>query len=254
MGEALVEGRDIHADFAVEILNGAYTWQEIKKQAKLDPESECGKARQASKPCNFGMLGGMGALTFVVTQKRQENIICRFFGLETCKPTIVQRRNGTAVPVCSECLDIAKELKRKWYAKWEVQPYFDRVVELIDGYGEVPALAPDDIRAGGVLRMRGGVGFSDAANNFFQSIAAAGAKAALWEVTKRCWLFDDEDLLGSSPRFFMHDEFLLVSPEDRAERAAKRMSAIMVEQMQRYVPDVAAGVKVEYKILDRWQK
>lgn len=261
MGEAIVAGKDIHSVFASTLMGKKHTWQEIKKLAKEDPESECGRMRQIAKNSNFGLLGSMGALTFVTTARRATPpvIVCRLFGNEICKRVMVKSFSGRFVQVCAKCLEIATDLKRVWYDDWQVKPFFDRVSEIIENGHEVPTLVPDEIREGGVLRFRGADSrresfFSAGCNNFFQSLAAAGAKAAFWELTEACWGLRNEALFGYTPRFFMHDQFLLIGPEEIADAAAAEASRIMVETMQRYVPDIAPGVKVESSITNRWVK
>lgn len=59
-------------------------------------------------------------------------------------------------------------------------------------------------------------------------------------------------LFGSRPVAFIHDEIILETPADRAPEAADRLSAVMVEGMKRFVPDVA--VSADAHLMDRWNK
>jgi hypothetical protein len=128
-------------------------------------------------------------------------------------------------------------------------------------------------------RVRGGVGFCDGCNTFFQGRAADGIKRAGWYVTKECYLRDPypadteyeasgpvlralarlcagipggSPLYGSRPVLFLHDELILEVPEQTAAEAAKRLSDVMIEGMREVVPDVRVGT--EYALVRRWYK
>ena len=53
---------------------------------------------------------------------------------------------------------------------------------------------------------------------------------------------------------FLHDEFILEVPahREKAHLASERVQALMVEGMQRFVPDVP--IKAEPTLMDRWYK
>lgn len=256
MGEAIVSGVDIHAELASEIMNGRMAWQEIKRLAKLDGNSEPGRMRQASKSANFMFPGGGGELRFVAACKKDGIILCRYFGHERCNRVVEHTRDGTPVPVCEHCLQVARNLRRSWRAKWrEAQHYLDTINEMVNLRPEQPVLVPNAVAPLGAARIRGGVGFNDGANGYFQSLAAIGMKRALWRLTRECWEARRGDpLYRSKPVFTMQDEFLISSPTDRAADAGPAVERIMVEEMQAVVPDVARGVKVEWKSMTYWQK
>lgn len=254
MAEIINAGRDIHSDFAVELLGGSMTYEEVIAQKNVKG-SQAAMMRQAAKIAIFGFPGGMGALKLVISQRKQGTIICRYFGRAECVMQMVYPKYGPPVMACVECFDIAKELKRKWLQKYPEAPdYFNRIQEIIDATGEIPTLVPPEIDPRGFVIMRGGVDFSSGCNHLFQSLAACGAKQALWEVTKACWLGERPELEGFTPRFFVHDEFVVSGPEEGAEAAIGAIERIMVEVMRRYCPDVARGVKVESKKSKCWVK
>lgn len=261
MAEAILAGVDVHSDLASVMLGRSYAdvkalvdRAKAKRAAGADLTAEELVAelyRQNSKGGNFGFPGGMGPLKFVRYQRHQGVVLCRALGRKRCEP-IPAFDGGT---VCSECLAIATDVRQAWRSRWTEAPlYFDRISGIVDTTGEVPTLVPDSVREGGVARWRGAVTFSEACNNFFQSLAAAGAKDALWALTEACWLGGVEELIGTVPVLFMHDEIRCSSPEDKAAGAEPLVAAIMVERMRRHLPDLAPGVKVETKVSRRWEK
>ena len=101
-------------------------------------------------------------------------------------------------------------------------------------------------------RVRGGVQFTQAANSYFQGLAADGAKAALFEVSRRCYTSPESALFGSRPIMFIHDEIIMESPFDKAPEAAEELAAVMKTTMARYTPDIP--IKTTVALMGRWYK
>lgn len=113
------------------------------------------------------------------------------------------------------------------------------------------------------VARRGGTSYVTG-NSYFQGLTADGAKAAMWEIAKECYgvasgegattryAARQSPLYGSRMVLFLHDEFILESPEARASGAAERLGEIMVDQMKRYLPDVP--VSASPVITRTWQK
>lgn len=102
--------------------------------------------------------------------------------------------------------------------------------------------------------VRGGVTYTSAANHFFQSLAAVGAKRAVVAMTGEMYQ-DNSPLLGSRLCIFAHDETIIDIPDagvDAVDAAARRQAAVMVEQMKTVVPDVA--IKAEPALMRYWSK
>ena len=59
-------------------------------------------------------------------------------------------------------------------------------------------------------------------------------------------------LYGCRTVAFVHDEFILEAPANRAPEAAERLAEVMIEGMREVVPDVR--VSVEAVLCDRWHK
>jgi hypothetical protein len=102
-------------------------------------------------------------------------------------------------------------------------------------------------------RVRGGLGYTDMANGFFQGLAADGAKDALWHIVCECY---DETLrsplLGSRVTGFVHDEYISEHPVDGMHESATRLGEIAVERMSLWTPDVSQ--EVEPALMMRWSK
>jgi hypothetical protein len=71
-------------------------------------------------------------------------------------------------------------------------------------------------------RVRGGCRFTQMCNTLFQGLAADGAKKALWDITRECYLDTASPLFGSRVMIFAHDELILEMPEEKAHEAALR--------------------------------
>jgi DNA polymerase-1 len=215
MADALKDGLDLHWQFAAWILGVDPDAVREHPEGKLN--------RQTAKAANFGFPGGMGAAKFVISARKSYR---------------VQIEGG---------VEGAKELKRKWLAAWpEVASYFEFIADACSRQGD--SFLAVQFGSG---RLRGGCGYCDGANTFFQGLVADGAKAALFDVSRECYVDLGTPLFGSRPVAFMHDEIIIESPEDRAPAAADRLSAVMVAAMERYIK---GGIPIECEpaIMRRW--
>jgi len=218
--------------------------------------------RQAAKPVNFGLSGGMGAVTFVM-QNRKENAgsttgpdgtvypglrFCIMVGgAEVCGVEKITEHKGRACPpVCKACIKVTEEvLKPAWLEAYpEMRDYFHYISTNVDLDGSLTQLYSN--------RVRGGLSFCSGANTLFQGLASEGKKLALWNLTKECLLVKDSPVYMTRPIADIHDEILSETPIDGAHQAAVRKGEIMVEAMRAYTPDVAVGV--EAALMRRWYK
>jgi DNA polymerase-1 len=229
MADALRAGQDLHVRMAANILGVPY---EEAITRYLAGDEEVAEKRQLAKAANFGYPGGLGAEKFQAYARDSYGVVID--------------------------LDTSRELKATWLATWpETRQFFDNVNEQL-GYRDSFTL--EQLRSG---RLRGGVGYCDGCNSYFQGLAADGAKAAMWLIAQECYLgFGDawpRDGRAPSPLFgarvvaFIHDEFLLEVRDDaNAGAAGDRLAAVMVEGMARYIPDVPT--KAEPVLMGRWLK
>lgn len=216
MAEELRAGRDLHVVFAADL--AGITYDEAKALVKAkDPRIK--ELRQASKAANFGIPGGLGAAA------------------------LARYAKGYGV-ILSE--SEAVELRNQWLRRFpEMRRYFRHVSDQCGG-GTYTHVHP---RTGFV---RGAVGYTDGCNHAFQHLTAAGAKEALYRVTREAYTDRGSALWGTYPVMFVHDEIIAEVPEDRAHEAAHRIAEVMVATMNEYTPDVPA--RAEPALMRRWYK
>lgn len=225
MAEAIRAGLDPHVDMGVEILRaeGRDVDYEACVVARKGGQSWAKDARQLAKAANFGLPGGLGAATFVAYAKAT-------YGVELTE-------------------EKARDLKVVWRSKWsEADAYFAHVSGLQQfGASSFTVTLPQS----GFVRA--GCTFTSGCNTFFQGLAARGAKEALWLLTKACYGADPL-LAGCRIVAFVHDEFILEVPaeRERAHAISERVQKLMLEGMQRFVPDVP--IKAEPTLMARWYK
>lgn len=219
MAEAIQEGRDLHIETAAGILGMPY---EAAYHRYLDGDAEVKTARQLAKAANFGFPGGLGASSFVSFAKAS-------YGLEITE-------------------DESVELKNAWLSRYpEMVRYFQFIADSCRKQGD--SFTYTQPVSG---RIRGAVGFCDGCNTGFQGLTADGAKAALHEVIRECYLDKGTALFGCRPIAFIHDEIILEVPEDGAPEAALRLEEVMVDIMSEYMPDIP--VKADAHLMRRWYK
>lgn len=189
--------------------------------------------------------------------------------------------------VCKHCIECAERLRGKWLEQWpENEEYFEKVSEF-EEYGQPLTeeqarvlltdeefeyqnghwhLAPGEIVQHVSWRVRGGKITADSvgnaiANGFFQGLLADATKSALRRVIREMYdsTFRMPDgsvspLYGSRFILFAHDELIAELPEATAHEAAMRLSAVMVEELRRYCPDLAKACFAEPALMRRWWK
>ena len=213
LADVLNAGRDPHCEVASRILGCTYDEAVARKSDK----GEGYRARQTGKVANFGFPGGLGA-------KR-----------------LVEYAAGPAYRV-TLTEDQARDLKRTWL---DTYPEFDRYFRWINQVVE-RGEPLEQLFSG---RLRGGLGFTDAANTAFQGLGGDASKAAGYALMRACRV---GSLRGCMPVVYVHDEFLVEVPEDRAHECAEEMARIMVEAAQVFLPHVPPTA--EPYLARRWSK
>jgi hypothetical protein len=102
------------------------------------------------------------------------------------------------------------------------------------------------------LRWRGGCRYTQGCNSPFQGLTADAAKAAFYELSRRCYSVKSSDLYGCRPLLFVHDQALVEAPLAQAAEAAVEQERVMVEVYQRYTPDVK--ITAAAHLMSRWSK
>lgn len=226
LAEVLRRGEDPHAHTAVELMNlegvpvpggGQWTYalfQEVRGGRRFPELRDMVETyRQTAKIANFGFPGGQGP----VTMSKNSNL------------TVEQ----------------AERLRYAWGVTYpELLEYLKKVHQstMLGSFTAQQAVS---------LRIRGGCGYTDGANTFFQGLVADGAKAAAYALSRECYA-GAGPLLGCRPVLFLHDEIIMEVPEERAHECAYAMRDIMVETMQSHTPDVP--VTAEPALMRRWLK
>ena len=219
MATALQEGRELHLETAAGILDVKY--EEVLERHK-EGDKEVKQARQLAKAANFGFPGGLGADSFVAFAKAS-------YGLEIDA-------------------EEAKRLKGQWLQRYpEMDRYFRDIGKRCSNKGGTFTF--EQPKSG---RVRGGVGFCDGCNSGFQGLTADGAKLALHEVVRECYLDKDTALFGCRAVAFIHDEIIIEAPEETAHEAATRLAEVMVREMKKFLPDIP--VKADAHLMRRWYK
>lgn len=215
MGDALNAGVDVHLDLGAQLVGMSYEEARARKHEKAIKE-----ARQLAKVANFGFPGGLGPSGF--------KAFARGYGM-----------------IVTE--DDAKHLKNVWLSRWsEFDAYFKHVRDLCEACGVAQVM---QLRSN---RVRGLVPYTAACNTYFQGLGADGAKAALWEVSKRCYVNPTSMLFGSRPVNFVHDQIIAEVPAEVAAQAAEELGRVMVQACNFFLPDVP--VKCEPCLSKRWTK
>ena len=247
LADAINGGKDPHSMLGAQIAGISY--EEFLKRVKAK-DAAAVDLRQGSKAGNFGLPGGMGEATFVHQKRKEGLIICELFYRDgKCgeKKVTTWKERPTAAPTCLRCLEQTRELKAAWFQTWpEMRPYLNWINSQVSD--------SDTIKTFVSGMVRGGVTYTSAANHFFQSLAAIGAKRAVVAMTGEMYR-EDTALSGSRLCIFAHDETIIDIPDrgvDAVDAAARRQATVMVEQMKTVVPDVA--IKAEPALMRYWSK
>lgn len=222
--------RDPHTELAAR-LAGISIPEAYSLRAKKDAVADAWdlKYRQSAKPANFGFPGGMGAARFVDSARELYNVI-------------VSLREAYA-------------LREAWRTTWtEAKDYFAWIEKIGDG-NPVTAFAPPGHPAG---LVRGGTTYTERSNFPFQNLASSAAGAAGWALARECYLPDGgprgsrSALYGSRIWGFLHDEFVLEMPLDRAAEAGARQCTVQIEQARMWMPDLK--ITAQPALMYRWAK
>jgi DNA polymerase-1 len=196
---------DPHVLFATQVMDITYA-EGLERKAAGDKEMKA--MRQRAKAANFGFPGGMGAKKF--------RLYARGYGVELE-------------------LDESEDLRKQWFTQWpEMTKYFAYINTLVGPMNEGTV---KQIRSN---RLRGYCGYTDAANSFFQGLAADSSKLALYIVCREAYSNTESPLWGWRPVNFVHDEIIMEGPESTAHEAAQELASLMQKAMAVYTPDVPA--------------
>jgi DNA polymerase-1 len=214
MAEALNAGLDLHCVVAAQLMGVSY------EEAVAQKGGGAGKkARDVAKVANFGFPGGLGPRNFVK-----------------------YARSGYGVKITEQQ---AREVQDAWRKAWpEMRHYHNWVKEQTgNDKGVIMQL--------GTQRVRGGCNFTEGANTLFQGLAGSGAKAACVAVVKEVYVPGGR-LPGLFPIAMIHDEILAEVDIDIANEMAYALRDVMVEAMQKLIPDVK--ITASPALMSYWTK
>lgn len=182
--------------------------------------------RGVAKGPNFGLPGGMGP----------ERLI------DYCW-------NNYGVEVTIEEAIVAREV---WLAIYrEAGPYLEWVKDQVGRKrGSTGTITQFYSK-----RLRGRVGYTEAANGFFQALAADIAKEAGWRLMEHAYEKKNSPLYGCRPLGFVHDEYLYAIPyadKHRFHEAAYLGAKIMADTAMEICPDLLFTVSPA--AMFRWTK
>jgi hypothetical protein len=244
LADAINAGKDPHCVLGADLLGVPYEdfWTRVQNK-----DLEAKLIRQAGKGGNFGFPGMMQPPAFVVYQKKQGFSVCEWFfndgkcGAER-EPYEVK---GSESMLCCRCVEQAAVIRDAYLRRWsEVPKYWKWVMSELHANSAITQFVCEI--------TRGEPSGPAAANNQFQGLAAYGAKQAVIQLTEEMYLDRSSPLFGSRLPNFIHDETMCEHPLDNLHARAYRQSAVMREQMQIVVPDVA--INVEPAAMTYWDK
>lgn len=252
MADAINAGKDLHTYLAASF--AAVSYEEMVRRVKAGEAGAKG-LRTCAKPVNFGVPGLMGPPKIALTARKQGIRFCELAGKATrCGEhgRETSWKGRTIPPTCSACLDLAIEFHRMYFDAYpEVRDYHELTIDLARRCDKGDRSEPIESMGTGMLRLEKSA--NAVSNHFFQNLAAQGAKHALWMLSREAHTDPSSVLFGAChPVAFIHDEIVAEVREDVAHEVAERMTAVMLEAMREYVPDVRVGA--EPCLMRRWYK
>ena len=221
LAATLNAGMDAHLSVAAVMLG--ITYEEALRRKK---DKDVKEARQAAKPINFGVPGGLGIARTCDYSKKQYGV------------------------------DMTPEQAKTWIRDWkraqpEVEPFFRLAAELTAETGTGGEISPF------TGQITSGKKYSELCNERFQRLGADIAKMAMWYVARECFT---GSMIGWHPVAFIHDEIICEGPAEDAARAAGLLAKLMKDAANVYLQNVPMHdekdwpLKLEPLIMTCWAK
>lgn len=217
---AINEGKDLHCLTGANILGDSYEdfFKAYKDKSKLHKDY-----RQMAKAGNFGYPGGLMYKTFVDYARTSYGVI------------VTEEQ--------------AKQIREAFFLAFPEVDFYHRYMQRllvnkdIGSFYECKQIGTDRVR------MVPDSAYCSACNTFFQGLASDGVKQAFIDVCNATFFGD----LKSVPKLVVHDEIIFEVPIDDAHNEAMALSKIMVNSMQKFLPDIT-NIKAEPALMTRWEK
>lgn len=241
MADMINDDYDLHCFTASGIVSIPY--EQILANKK---QPEMAENRQGAKAANFGLPGGLGPKAFQAYLAAKPYYIVKSFG---------------------EVKQIINGYRKQWP---EVVTYLSDAADAVDNSDGRRATSCNNSG-----RKKANCTYTEYANYPFQSLAADGCKAAMWEIFKQQMLgwfwtegsaeiqaigasygsygsaYSGNPLRRSHLVNMVHDELVCEHPQDLAEEAYKLQTDIMVSVMRQYT--VGVNTKVEGELGVEWE-
>jgi hypothetical protein len=216
LGDVLNAGQDLHLYVGAKLLGMTYEQAyEIRHMPRVIKERDNGKR------ANFGFAGAMAHKGFIRSQLKDGK-------------------------VWSEME--AKELRRLWFEALPCQRAYQRECRSrLDSHGRAV------MKAFFSGRYRAVKGLPTICNGYFQSLTADGAKLAIAEVVRRCYVVPTSALYRAKPVNFVHDELILeVREDDKLQEAVREFKKVLADEFNRTVPRYPT--EVDACLMRHWSK
>jgi DNA polymerase I len=247
MAEALLAKMDPHTIAAASFLGRSY--ESLVALCKVKGSFEEG-FRSLGKVFNFGKGGGMGHKSLVYNARAKDDVrFCKLAdklpegrcGKEGLEEITVR---GQEKRVCVVCIEVGKELDRKWLDTWTEQRELCAISSRLHREGH-----KTEVMIPVANIVRGGCTYTQWLNTPFQGLGAVLVELAMWRVTKEMFTDRRSALWGSRLVLNVHDELIAEIRTDdghqRTHDAAERMAFLMREAAKECLPDLAPTVAAE---------
>lgn len=218
-------GPDLHLIITANIM-GISIEESISRYKSGDEEVNMMR-QKVGKTLNFGLMGAMGIDRLIAALKKAG---------------------------CVASKEQAARYKKIWLETFSENPvYFDIVKSLLQRSTKIV-----QTRSGRVRDVKDAKQpFPTVCNTFFQGLVADAMEEVLWTLAHECYTGRTLNgtpsvLFGARPVIFLHDEPIVEVPEDRAHECAMRQQEIMVQCLQKWMPDVP--VTSSAVLTRRWLK
>ncbi len=244
LAQVLNEGKDAHVAMGANILG--CTYRELMGRIESG-DKDAKLYRQIAKGPNYGFPGGMGAVKFVEYIEAQGGSwkeAVKIFTADRKWKYWRKKQKHDAIHK-DDRVFAAACLKEIWKKTWpETKLLFEYV------HGRVEAGQPIVLTR--TKRERLSDRFTASCNYLFQGPAADGAALAGRALHNACYRDPANILHGCTLVHFVHDQYMVEAPPEKAEKALDEMVKIMQTEFNRITPDVK--VSVDGGIKKEWSK
>lgn len=242
MGDAILRGEDLHTSFAAKIISAKegrrITYEELRARDAKTYEKE----RGAAKAANFGRPGGLGSNTMVAYAAKAYGV---YLPADAAPPALGW-----------------KQLLEIWDEQWPEMPDYFAWVNSRETHKGSGVFCLPQAWSG---RLRGGATYTAACNSSYQGLGADLAKLAGWYLFRASYVQGVDPALCGAGYFsasaartghFIHDQFLVEVPEERAEECLPRVEHWCRLAAREVLPDYGEMLakKTSGLIARRWSK